>query len=80
MEKVEKEIEKFSGNEKKRMKCGNLNPLIHQQVYDNKRFLQSKEIANVYADKFANELVKVTLPKLGEISGDTKEAIIRYLL
>ena len=55
-------------------------PADSSTSYDNKRFLQSKEIANVYADKFANELVKVTLPKLGEISGDTKEAIIRYLL
>ena len=29
-------------------------------------------------DKFANDLVKETLPRLAEISGNTKDAIIRY--
>ena len=46
--------------------------------YDAKRILQSKEVTDVYADKFANDLVNETLPRLAEISGNTKDAIIRY--
>lgn len=46
--------------------------------YDNKVILRSKEIADIYADKSANDLVTETLPRLAEVAGNTKEAIIRY--
>jgi hypothetical protein len=52
--------------------------LLSTSNYNTQVITKSKDIADAYADRSANNLVTETLPRLVEVAGNTKEAIIRY--
>jgi hypothetical protein len=53
----------------------NYDPL---SLTDKSDITKNKELVDVYADKYANDLLRETAPRLAEIEYKTEESIIRY--
>jgi SNF2 family DNA or RNA helicase len=56
----------------------NFKPSTSKAYYDNVTIVENRDIADAYAERFVDELLAETLPRLMKVADNTKEAIMKY--